>query len=119
MTTKRNGAAPAASVASELATASVVSVTAGLEDRRLQVVTMVRDEHGRHVVARIPDRELAALLPRSILVANGHAKPELLATIGTILNRTVLGRRVRVWESRGQRYLAFLSWRCVRFSDEN
>jgi hypothetical protein len=117
MTTYRNGAAPAAPVASEVETASVVAVTAELEDRRLRVVTKVRDEHGRHVVARIPDRELAALLPRSILVANGHPKPELLATIAAILNRTVLGRRVRVWETRGQRYLAFLSWRGVRFSE--
>lgn len=114
----RNGAAPAsASVASELAIASVVAVTAGLENRRLLVVTVVRDEHGRRFAARIPDRELAALLPRSILAADRHPKPELLATIAAILKRTVLGRRVRVWEFRGERYLAFLSWRCVRFSE--
>ena len=112
MATKRNGAP---SVASEVAIASVVAVTTRLEKRRLQVVTVVRDEHGRRIAARIPDREVAALLPRSILVANGDPEPELLATIAAILKRTVLGRRVRVWEFRGQRYLAFLSWNCVRF----
>ena len=115
MATKQNGAAPRAS---EVATGSVVAVRAGLEHRRLQVDTVVRDKNGRCMEARLPDRELAALLPRSILVANGHPKPELLATIAAILKRTVLGRRVRVWGFRGQRYLAFLSWSCVRFRDE-
>ena len=118
MATKRNGAAPvSAPVASELAIASVVAVTAELKNRRLQVVTVVRDDTGRCLAARIPDRELAALLPRSILAANRHPKPELLATIAAILKRTVLGRRVRVRQLRGERYLAFLSWNCVRFSE--
>lgn len=118
MATRRNGAAPLASVASEVAVASVVTVTARLQNRRLQVVAVVRDKNGRCIAARMPDRELAALLPRSILVTNHAPGPELLATITAILQRTVLGRRVRVWEFCGQRYLAFLSWSCVRFRNE-
>lgn len=107
MTTKRTGPAPVV---------SVVSVTARLVEERLRVDALVRDQDGRRTPARIPDRELAALLPRSILAASGHPAPELLDTIAAIMERTVLGRRVRVWEYRGQRYLAFLSWRTVRFN---
>ena len=116
MEAKRNRLASAPSV---VTTASVVAVTASLKARRLQVDAVVRDQNGRRMAARVPDRELAALLPRSILAANGDPKPELLATIAVIMNRTVLGRRVRVWEFCGQRYLAFLSWRCVRFRAED
>ena len=97
---------------------SVVSVKASLVDQRLRVDALVCGEDGRRMPVRVPDRELATLLPRSILAANGYPAPQLLDAIRTIMERTVVGRRVRVWEYRGQRYLAFLSWRAVRFSDE-
>ena len=107
MTAKRNGPAPVVAVA---------AITVQVVDERLRVDALVRDEDGRRVPVRIPDRELATLLPRSILAADGHPAPQLLNAIYTIMARTVVGRRVRVWEYRGQRYLAFLSWRTVRFS---
>lgn len=95
---------------------AVVAVTARLEDQRLRVDAVVCGADGRHMPARVPDRELAALLPRSILAADGHPAPQLLDTVRAIMERTVVGRRVRVWEYRGVRYLKFLSWRTVRFS---
>ena len=109
MTAKRNGQAPVV---------AVVAITAQVVDRRLRVDALVRDEHGRRMPVRIPDRELATLLPRSILAADGHPAPQLLDAIHAIMERTVVGRRVRVWEYHGQRYLAFLSWRTVRFRVE-
>ena len=109
MTAKQNGPAPVA---------AVVAITAQVVDQRLRVDALVREEDGRRMPVRIPDRELAALLPRSILAADGHPAPQLLDAVRTIMARTVVGRRVRVWEYRGQRYLAFLSWRTVRFSAE-
>ncbi len=112
MATKRNGTAPVASMA------SVVAVTARLVDGRLQVEAVVRDAGGRRTAVWVPDRELAALLPRSILAANGNPAPQLLETIAAILQRTVVGRRVTVWEHGGRRYLAFLSWSSVRFRVE-
>ena len=98
--------------------ASVAAVSVKLVDQRLQVDAVVLDADGRRMPVRVPDRELATLLPRSILAANGHPAPELLDAIGAIMKRTVVGRRVSVWEYRGQRYLAFLSWRTVRFNGE-
>lgn len=112
METKRNAEATAALVVKE---ASVEAVTMRLVDRRLRVEAVVRGDGGARTAARVPDRELAALLPRSILAAGGDPAPQLLETIAAILKRTVVGRRVRVWEYGGQRYLAFLSWSSVRF----
>ena len=79
---------------------------------------VVRGAVGRRTAVRLPDRELAALLPRSILAAGGDPAPQLLETIAAILQRTVIGRRVTVWEDGGRRYLAFLSWSSVRFRVE-
>ena len=88
---------------------------ARLVDRRLLVRAVVRDARGEQYSARIPDRELATLLPRSILAADGDPPVALLDTIRAIVERMVVGRHVRLWEYRDQRYLAFLSWRKVRF----
>ena len=93
----------------------VVAITAQVVDQRLRVDALVRDQDGRCRPVRIPERELATLLPRSILAADGNPEPQLLDAIRIIMERTVVGRRIRVWEFRGQRYLAFLSWRTVRF----
>ena len=109
MATKRNGTAPVASMG------TVVAVTPRLVDGRLRVEAVVRGVGGRRTAVRMPDRELAALLPRSILAAGGDPAPQLLDTIAAILQRTVVGRRVRVWEYGDRRYLAFLSWSSVRF----
>jgi hypothetical protein len=95
---------------------AVVAVDTQLVDQRLRVDAMVRDAQGKRCVARVPDRELATLLPRSILAADGSPPAALLDTIRAIVERMVVGRHVRLWEYRDQRYLAFLSWRSVRFT---
>ena len=87
-----------------------------LVDQRLQVHAVVRDAQGERYSARVPDRELATLLPRSILAADGSPPAALLDTIRAIVERMVVGRHVRLWEYRDQHYLAFLSWRNVRFA---
>ena len=94
----------------------MVAVDTQLVDQRLRVDAMVRDAQGKRCVARVPDRELATLLPRSILAAGGSPPAALLDTIRAIVERMVVGRHVRLWEYRDQRYLAFLSWRSVRFT---
>ena len=93
----------------------MVAVDTQLVDQRLLVRAVVRDAHGERYSARLPDRELATLLPRSILAADGSAPAALLDTIRAIVERMVVGRHVRLWEYRHQRYLAFLSWRSIRF----
>jgi len=88
-----------------------------LEGEHLKVRLRVATQTGEKLEAYLPDRELAALLPRSILVGAGRrAPPELLSTIEPMLGRLALGRQVRVWSYRERSYASFLPWRAVRFT---
>jgi hypothetical protein len=90
-----------------------------LEGEHLKARLRVATAAGRLLEAYLPDRELAALLPRSILVGQGRrAPPELLSTIEPMLTRLALGRQVRVWSYRERSYASFLPWRAVRFCAE-
>jgi hypothetical protein len=88
-----------------------------LEGERLKACLRVTAESGESLEAWLPDRELAALLPRSILAGTSRqVPPELLSTIEPMLTRLVLGRQVRVWRYRDRGYASFLPWRGVRFA---
>lgn len=95
---------------------AVVAVDTQLVERRLRVNAVVRDAQGKRCAVRVPDRELAALLPRSILAGGSSPPAALLDTIRAMVERLMVGRHVRVWEYRDQHYLSFLSWRNVRFA---
>lgn len=103
-------------MATETKPLAVVAVDTRLVDRRLRVNAVVRDAQGRRYLARVPDRELATLLPRSILAADRNPPEEVLETIRAIVERLLTGRHVRLREHRDQHYLSFLSWREVRFA---
>ena len=88
-----------------------------LEGERLKAKLLVAADSGESLAAYLPDRELAALLPRSLLVGNARTAPvELLGTLEPMLGRLAQGRRVRVWSYRDRRYASFLPWRGVRFT---
>jgi hypothetical protein len=90
-----------------------------LEGERLKARLRVATAEGQRLEAWLPDRELAALLPRSVLVGPGRrAAPELLSTIQAMLGRLAQGRQVRVWSYRERSYASFLPWRAVRFRAE-
>ena len=95
---------------------TVVTVRPLLQGERLRVVARVRADDGETVEAHMPDREVAAILPRSVLVGTErHAPVALLETIRPILSRMTEGRRVRVWVFKDRRFFSFLPWRGVRF----
>jgi hypothetical protein len=88
-----------------------------LEGERLKARLRVATAAGETLEAWLPDRELAALLPRSILVGSERrAPPELLSTIEPMLGRLAMGRQVRVWSYKERSYASFLPWRAVRFA---
>ena len=88
-----------------------------LEGERLKARLRVCTDSGEVLEAYLPDRELAALIPRTVLVGEGKlAPPELLGTIEPMLARLTQARRVRLWSYRERRYASFLSWRRVRFT---
>src|SRR5690606_37399644 len=101
------------------ATGRVEEARPVLESERLKARLRVATRDGRRLEAWLPDRELAALLPRSILVGEGRrAPPQLLSTIEPMLGRLALGRQVRVWSYRERSYASFLPWRAVRFREQ-
>ena len=98
----------------------VLRVRPSLKDERLKVVVRVRTGEGEEVDAFMPDRELSALLPRSVLMGDEKQAPRsLLKTLSAILKRSVQGRPVRLWQFREGFYCSFTSWRSVRFGKQS
>ena len=96
----------------------IVGVRPVVQNARLKVEARVRTEEQRELDAYLPDRELAAILPRSVLVGEAKSAPsELLESIAPIVERMTNKRRVRIWEYNGSCYFAFLSWNAVRFEE--
>jgi hypothetical protein len=84
--------------------------------QRLKVTATVRVESGEAVVAQMPDREVSAILPRSVLVGTARTAPvSLLGTLQPILSRMTEGRQVRIWQYRERWFFSFVAWRGVRF----
>jgi hypothetical protein len=89
-----------------------------LEGERLKVRLSVLVEGSGTRTAYLPEREVAALLPRGLLAnSTGPIPPEFLDTLEPILVRRLKGRTVRLWRWRERSYASFLPWRSVRFAD--
>ena len=95
---------------------TVTSVRAEIQGARLRVVAVVRPESGEPLEAQMPDREVSALLPRSVLLGDARTAPlSLLDTLQPILVRMSEGRQVRVWQYKERWFFSFTQWRGVRF----
>ncbi len=97
---------------------TIVNARPRLEGRHMRVVASVRMDSGEEVEAQLPDRETAAILPRSILAGASAAPVSLLDTLGTIAARMCDGRRARVWSYKERRFFSFQSWKSVRFVED-
>jgi len=96
---------------------TVVRVWPELQAEKLKVVATIKSDTGEVINAHMPDREMSAILPRSVLVGAGATAPRsLLDTLQTILARMTEGRLVRVWEYRDRWFFSFQPWRGVRFT---
>ncbi len=94
----------------------VTEVRAEAPEGRLRVTAHVRLQDGPPVEAQMPDREVSALLPRSVLVGGVRRAPlSLLDTLRPILVRMTEGREVRAWQYRERWFFSFTAWRGVRF----
>lgn len=97
----------------------IIQARAQLQGERLKVVASVRLDEGGDVEAQLPDRETAAILPRSILIAGASKAPlQLLDTIRPLVARMCEGRRARVWTYKERRFFSFQSWKNVRFLED-
>jgi hypothetical protein len=90
-----------------------------LQGQRLRVLVTLQMDRGEEREAQLPDREVAAILPRSVLLgASATAPTAILDTARPIVERMCLGRRARVWRFHDRWFLSFLSWKSVRFRDD-
>jgi hypothetical protein len=90
-----------------------------LQGKRLKVFATVRMDSGEAVEAQMPDREVSAILPRSILLGGTMKAPvSLLDTVRPIIERMTEGRRARLWQYKDRWFLSFQSWRGVRFVED-
>jgi hypothetical protein len=98
-------------------TGKIIFIRPTVKNGRLRVRVTVQTARAGNCQARLPDRELAALVPRSLLVFDTAEAPlSLLGIISSLLKRTTVGRRVRLHRGEdGGLLVAFLSWRSVRF----
>jgi hypothetical protein len=98
----------------------VVRVRPQVVAERLHAVAVVRRDDGETLEASMPDREMSAILPRSVLVGEGTRAPvSLLGTVEPILARMTEGRVVRAWRFRERWFFSFQAWRGVRFVPES
>ena len=87
-----------------------------LAGERLRVVARVRTEGWGVVEAYLPEREVAAFLPRYLLVGDSTRVPRrLLEVLDPMVRRLAGGRRVRLWRFRDLIYFSFPAWRGVVF----
>jgi hypothetical protein len=97
----------------------VVRVRPELVAERLHAVAVVRKDSGETLEAFMPDREMSAILPRSLLAGSGSRVPvSLLATVEPILSRMTEGRAVRAWQFKERWFFSFQPWKGVRFVAE-
>jgi len=95
---------------------TVISVHPELLKQRLKVVATVRTDTGETMDAYMPDREISAVLPRSVLLGQARTAPlSLLDTLSPILARMTEGRLVRVWQYKERWFFSFQQWKGVRF----
>lgn len=99
---------------------TIQTISAEIEDGRLHVDAVLQEQRDYFQVdARLPAREVAALLPREIIVGEGReSSSNVLELINELLEKLAAGRTVRVWEYSGQTYCSFLKWGSVRFHEE-
>jgi len=96
----------------------VTSVHPELREQRLKVAATVKTDSGLTLEAYMPDREVSAILPRSVLLGSTRTAPlSLLETVSSILSRMTAGRRVRVWQYKERWFFSFQQWKGVRFLD--
>ena len=99
---------------------TIVKARPEVQAGRLKVIATVRVDAGEVLEAQMPDREVSAILPRSILLGRGtsRAPVSLLETVRPIIERMSEGRRARLWQYKERWFLSFQPWRGVRFVDD-
>ena len=94
----------------------IVDIRPRIRDERLKVIARIRTKDWGNLDAYLPDRELAAILPRGVLIGDQRRMPrKYIKTVAPIVKRMASEREVQVWTYQGSYYFRFLSWKGIRF----
>jgi len=94
----------------------VGSVHPELREYRLKVFATMKADSAKTLQAHMPDREVSAILPRSVLLGEARTAPvSVMETVSPIISRMIEGRLVRVWQCKTKWLFSFRKG--VRFLD--
>lgn len=94
----------------------IIDIRPIIKKGRLQIAAKIYSKRRGCVDALMPGREIAALIPRSILIGEEtNASRELLKHIIPIINRLVMGRHVLIKRGNKANYFLFLPWKPITF----
>ena len=92
-------------------TGTIRDISAALNGKILTVRTKIEFESGSFIELQLPRRELAALLPRSLLTnGDGGFPHELPGIARAVLKTFLIGRRVTIRKRKGKVFFTFLFW---------
>lgn len=96
---------------------TVKEAKSSLEEDRLRVRMLLQEKEEQfEIEAQLPAREIAAILPREIIVGpNRNPSPRVFEIMNELLAKLAVGRDVRVWEYGDRTYCSFLKWGSIRF----
>ena len=98
---------------------TIQAVAPRLQGAHLKVTASLRMDEGELREALLPDREMAVMLPRCILLPGQARAPiSLLETMRPIVERMCLGRRARTWQYKDRWFFSFQPWKGVRFVED-
>ncbi len=90
-----------------------------LQGPHLKVIASLRMDEGELREAQLPDREMAVMLPRCVLLCGAARAPvSLLDTLRPIVERMCVGRRARTWQYKDRWFFSFQPWKGVRFVED-
>lgn len=94
------------------------SIGAEIVQEKLYVRAFLHNsESHQQVVGYLPAREMAALLPREIIIGKGATAPESIVDIlNELLSKLAARRQAKIWEYQGTIYFGFLKWNSVRIN---
>ena len=96
------------------------SIGAEIAHEKLYVRAFLQHtESQQQVVGYMPAREMAALLPREIIIGKGATAPEsIVDIINELLSKLAARRQAKIWEYQGTIYFGFLKWNSVRINED-
>ena len=92
----------------------ISEVKMGITNGSLRATVLVEGDDGSSIEAGLPQREIAALLPRSVFLGAGDSlTAPLLSDLQSTIEKLLIRRPVELWEYKERMYCGFEKWRNI------